>query len=80
MKIKVFELEFDMFDGVEWRNVTVNITAISKIQLMRSFIDETRYITGSGVETQKQTIKRIWNIVKKDIHEDMIIFPIVRKK
>jgi hypothetical protein len=77
--MKVYELEFSFFCGTVWRQVTVEIIAISKIQLMREFLKQIKYISQYSLEfdTKKEAVKHCWNWHKKYIKEKELTFPIV---
>ncbi len=80
-KLTVFNLEFDIFDGSAWENVTINITAETKIQLMKTFLNEVRCMHEQRAgETRRQSIKRKWNDNKRFITTDILTFPIVTVK
>ncbi len=71
--MKVYILEFDYFDKVAWKNSTVKITALSKIQLIKKFISEYCYSKTAKLEA-KQILKN--NI----IHEEYLTFPLIEIK
>jgi len=77
--MKVYQLEFSFFCGTVWRRVTVEITAISKIQLMKEFLKQTKYINNYGREfpNKKEAIKFLWDYCRRFIEEKELTFPIV---
>ncbi len=78
--MKVYKLDFYYFDGVNWETKYIEITALSKIQLMKAFLNEVRWLHPNRNVTQKQEIKDLWNKEKKYITEETLIFPIVVDK
>lgn len=78
--MKVYKLEFRYCDAVEWGYYSVQITAISKLQLIKSFIKECKYIHHLYTKlSKKQLIKDAWNTYKKDIVEEDFTFPIIKR-
>jgi len=81
MAITVFELEFDMFDTVMWREKTVNITGLSKIDVMRVFLTETKHMRiWTQHMSHRQAIKLEWDSIKHNIIKSSLSFPIVTYK
>jgi hypothetical protein len=76
--MELFSIEFEYFDGSSWSRVKKTILAQSKIQLMKSFINETYCLHETTYDVNKirpKTRKDLWNEVKKDI--DLIQLPYV---
>ena len=73
--MKVYKIEFRYFDGSIWDYKDVEITALTKIQLMKAFLNETRWI--SRVSDKKIAIKSLWNYCKINIEETTLNFPII---
>lgn len=69
--MKVYTLEFNFFCGVSWSNKTVKITALNRFQLIRAFLDESRWMN------ERRTQKELWKHNEKYIVEDKLTFPIV---
>lgn len=69
MEIKVYKLEFRHFDTVKWLNKTVHLTATSKIQLIRAFLEE--------MQDSLDNLKDTWKKYEKDIEESILKFPII---
>lgn len=79
--MKVFVLEFSFFCGGAWTNKTVEITATNKVQLMKAFLREARFVNGEArYERRKKTPKDVWNEYKSNIREEILTFPIVTEK
>jgi len=79
--MKVFKLDFSFFCGVSWAYEEVEITAISRIQLMKAFLNETRYLaTNFGGKSKKETVKDLWSKYGKWISEEDLTFPIILKR
>lgn len=72
--MKVYKLEFTYFDGVQWEDIEVSIIALSKISIMRSFIDATYFAHHFSMDT-KAYRNYIWNSVKSYIAEEELEFP-----
>jgi len=77
--MKVYTLEFEFFDAVQWKNTRVEIVATSIIQLAKSFINETNCILNKKNVSIKELRKSMWNSVKKNIVEDDFQFPLIKK-
>jgi hypothetical protein len=81
MGIKVYILEFGFFSGVDWKQVDVEITAKTKIQLMKAFLTETKTLNNYSIlkyGSKKEAIKDLWNKNKGHIKEVELIFPLVK--
>jgi hypothetical protein len=81
MKIKVYVLEFSFFSGVAWKQVDAEITAETKIQLMKAFLKEMECLNQYShvrYASQREAIKDLWNKNKGYIKETELTFPIVR--
>lgn len=76
MKIEVYVIEFTYFDGVSWETKSVEITALSIYQLMKAYLNETRWLSASGNEREAR--KRIWELSKKYIQKTTLEFPIIK--
>jgi hypothetical protein len=77
--MKVYTLEFEFFDAVQWKDTHIEIVATSIIQLVKSFITETNCILNKKNVTIKEIRKSLWKSVKKNIIEDDFQFPLVKK-
>ena len=72
--MKVFILEFSFFCGVNWKNVDFEITAISMEELEESVKKELENINSN------MCIEEKWNLIKKNVVEKELTFPIVLQK
>lgn len=72
--MKVFILEFSFFCGVNWKNVDFEITAISMEELEESVKKELENIHSN------MCIEEKWNLIKKNVVEKELTFPIVVQK
>lgn len=64
----ILELEFIFFCGVNWREVKIHIVASNRVQLIKSFIQETKSIVPRyRVCTPREIRKELWSEIKKDI-------------
>jgi len=79
MKIKTYNIEIDFFSCSEWKNVSIEIISISKIQLIRAFLNETYTINdiySFKPKSIKELQKELWH--KTKIHEEFLEFPIIK--
>ena len=74
--MKVYKIEFRYFDGSIWSYKNVEITALTKIQLMKAFLNEVHCLHSSD-KLQKTAIKEVWDTYKKYIIEEVLNFPII---
>lgn len=72
--MKVFILEFSFFCGVNWKNVDFEITAISMGELEESVKKELENMHSN------MCIEEKWNLIKKNVVEKELTFPIVVQK
>jgi predicted small metal-binding protein len=72
--MKVFILEFSFFCGVNWKNVDFEITAISMEELEESVKKELENMHSN------MCIEEKWNLIKKNVVEKELTFPIVVQK
>lgn len=72
--MKVFILEFSFFCGVNWKNLDFEITAISMEELEESVKKELENIHSN------MCIEEKWNLIKKNVVEKELTFPIVVQK
>lgn len=72
--MKVFTLEFSFFCGVNWKNVDFEITAISMEELEESVKKELENMHSN------MCIEEKWNLIKKNVVEKELTFPIVVQK
>ena len=72
--MKVFILEFSFFCGVNWKNVDFEITAISMEELEESVKKELENMNSN------MCIEEKWNLIKKNVVEKELTFPIVVQK
>lgn len=71
----LYELEIRFFDGAAWSFVNTKIIAVSKIQIMKCFLQETINITDRKNTDTKIMVKNLWNECKGDIIE--VSLPII---
>ena len=69
--MKVFILEFEYFDGANWSQTHVEISATNKVQLIKAFLNET-------IVVHHETQKELWNRVKHNIEEGELKFPLIK--
>ena len=72
--MKVFILEFSFFCGVNWKNVDFEITAISMEELEESVKKELENMNSN------MSVEEKWNLIKKNVVEKELTFPIVVQK
>lgn len=72
--MKVFILEFSFFCGVNWKNIDFEITAISMEELEESVKKELENMHSN------MCIEEKWNLIKKNVVEKELTFPIVVQK
>lgn len=72
--MKVFILEFSFFCGVNWKNLDFEITAISMEELEESVKKELENMHSN------MCIEEKWNLIKKNVVEKELTFPIVVQK
>ena len=74
--MKVYIIEFSYFDAAEWKYIQKTIKALSKIQLIRAFLDETKYAKRMGhCKSLKECQKYIWN--KSEVVQSKLVFPLI---
>lgn len=76
--MKTYNLEFQFFCASIWKRKYLQITALSKIQLIRAFVTETEYIFDYQ-KKEKQLRKECWNECKLRIIEKELQFPIIKR-
>ncbi len=74
--MKVYKIEFRYFDGSIFDYKYVEITALTKIQLMKAFLKETRWISRYS-DKRIVAVKNLWNCCKINIEETTLTFPII---
>ena len=71
--MKIYELEFEFFNGVYWRVVVYNITANNKFQLMKAFLETADKISinhcSNRGKTPEEKVKNLWEESKNKIEE-----------
>ena len=76
-KIAIYKLEVDWFCASAWDDKCIEISAISKIQLMKTFLHETQWCGCKNGMTIKETQRSIWNNHKQYLEETTLSFPII---
>lgn len=70
--MKVYILEFTIFNGVHWKKVDYKITAQTLEELKIATMNELRWMS------EKITPEEKWNLIQKDIIETTLTFPIIQ--
>jgi hypothetical protein len=72
--MKVFVVEFTIFNGVDWKYVDYKITATSVEELKSAVLAELQWMREPGVSIEDK-----WKQLQSYIFEDTLEFPIVQK-
>lgn len=72
--MKVYQVEFSFFNGVDWSNTTYEITAKTLKDLEEAVRFELRWMH------EAMTIDEKWEEIKKRIKETTLEFPIIKKQ
>ena len=72
--MEVYKLEISFFDSSLWEHRAIEITAINKFQLIKTFLNETKYHHSHFL---KRTQKDLWNENKMNIELVDLTFPII---
>jgi hypothetical protein len=72
--MKVFTVEFTIFSGVHWKNVTYEITETSIEKLKEAVFVELEWMSSGQSKEEK------WLTIEKSIIESELVFPIVKEK
>lgn len=79
MEFKVYKLEFTYFCNANWKYKTIEITALTKISLMKEYLKETRAMRDDNLIGRKFAIKRFWENIIKDIEHINESYPKVKQ-
>lgn len=72
--MKVFKVEYTIFNGVYWANTDYEITATSLEELKTAVMDSLQWMS------QSISIEEKWKLIEKHIVETELTFPIVTEK
>jgi hypothetical protein len=72
--MKVFTVEFTIFNGVYWKNVDYEITETSIEKLKEAVFVELEWMSSGQSKEEK------WLTIEKSIIESELVFPIVKEK
>ena len=72
--MKVFVVEFTIFNGVHWKNTDYKITAQTMEELEKAVMNELQWMSQSITPEEK------WLSIQKNILETELVFPIVEER
>ena len=72
--MKVFVVEFTIFNGVDWKYVDYKITATSFEELKIAVLAELQWMSEPGISVEDK-----WEKIQSYVFEDTLEFPIVQK-
>lgn len=72
--MKIFIIEFTIFNGVYWKDTDYKITAQTVEELERAVMSELQCMSENITPEEK------WSLIKKDIIETELVFPIVESR
>lgn len=73
-KMKVFTVEFTIFNAVHWKNTDYKITAQTIEELEKAVMNELQWMSQSITPEEK------WKLIQKNIVETELVFPIVEER
>jgi len=73
-QMKVFIVEFTIFNAVHWKNTDYKITATSFEELETAVLNELQWMSQSITPEEK------WKIIQKNVIETDLVFPIVEER
>lgn len=74
--MRVFVIEFSMFNAVLWEEISYKITAETHEQLEKAVMDKLRWMPFGGDITPEEK----WKLIQKNITETDLVFPIVDER
>jgi len=73
-QMKVFIVEFTIFNAVHWKNTDYKITATSFEELEKAVMNELQWMS------QNITTEEKWKMIQKNVIETDLVFPIVEER
>ena len=73
-QMKVFIVEFTIFNAVHWKNTDYKITATSFEELEKAVMNELQWMSQSITPEEK------WKMIQKNVVETDLVFPIVEER